>query len=125
MRERKVDRFFLIVELLLISIGVAMFVSASLGVFAKNEKIFYSVLFSQLVLGLGLGFVGMYVCYRIDYKFWRTYSFLIFLGATILTACVFIPQVGWSLGGAQRWIQLFGFSFQPVEILKFGLITYF
>ena len=26
----------------------------------KNEKMFYSVLFSQLVLGLGLGLVGMY-----------------------------------------------------------------
>ena len=125
MKGKKIDRYFLTIVLLLIGIGVAMFVSASLGVFAKNEKIFYSVLFSQLVLGLGLGFVGMYVCYRIDYKFWRTYSFLIFLGAIILTACVFIPQVGWSHGGAQRWIQLFGFSFQPVEILKFGFIIYF
>ena len=125
MKGKKIDRYFLTIVLLLVGIGVAMFVSASLGVFAKNEKIFYSVLFSQLVLGLGLGFVGMYVCYRIDYKFWRTYSFLIFLGAIILTACVFIPQVGWSHGGAQRWIQLFGFSFQPVEILKFGFIIYF
>ena len=125
MRERKVDRFFLIVVLLLISIGAAMFVSASLGVFAKNEKIFYSVLFSQLVLGLGLGFIGMYFCLKIDYKFLRKYSFIIFLGSILLTACVFIPQLGWSHGGAQRWIQLGGFSFQPVEILKFGFIIYF
>ena len=125
MRERKVDRFFLIVVLLLISIGAAMFVSASLGVFAKNEKIFYSVLFSQLVLGLGLGFLGMYFCLKIDYKFLRKYSFIIFLGSILLTACVFIPQLGWSHGGAQMWIQLGGFSFQPVEILKFGFIIYF
>src|SRR3989344_2129220 len=125
MRERKVDRFFLIVVLLLISIGAAMFVSASLGVWAKNEKIFFSVLFSQLVLGLGLGTIGMYVCYKINYKFWRRYSFFIFLGSILITAAVFVPHLGWSHGGAQRWIQLGSFSFQPVEILKFGFIIYF
>ena len=81
--------------------GVAMFISASLGVLAKNEKTFYSVLFSQLVLGLGLGLVGMFVCFKIDYKFWRKYSFLIFLGSILLTAAVFIPSLGWSHGGAQ------------------------
>ena len=125
MREKKVDKFFLTIVLILISIGVAMFVSASLGVFAKNEKTFYSVLWSQLVLGLGLGLVGMYLCYRIDYKLWRKYAFFIFLGSIILTACVFVPGVGWNHGGAQRWIEIGGISFQPVEFLKFGFIIYF
>lgn len=125
MRGKKVDKFFLIILFFLISIGIAMFVSASLGILAKNAKIFYSVLFSQLVLGLGLGFAGMYACLKINYKFWRKYSFLIFLGAILLTAAVFIPYLGWSHGGAQRWIKLGSFSFQPVEILKFSFIIYF
>ncbi|MES3031681.1 MAG: putative lipid II flippase FtsW [Patescibacteria group bacterium] len=125
MKEKKVDRFFLIILSLLIAIGVAMFISASLGVFAKNANIFYSMLFSQLVLGLGCGLVGMYFCYKINYKFWRNYSFLIFLGSILLTACVFIPYLGWSHGGAERWIQIGSFSFQPVEFLKFGFIIYF
>src|SRR3989344_3892527 len=102
-----------------------MFVSASLGVLIRNEKLFYSVLFSQLVLGLGLGLLGMYFCLKINYKFWRRYSFLIFLGSILLTASVFIPYLGWTHGGAQRWIKLGNFSFQPVEILKFGFIIYF
>src|SRR3989344_2946136 len=125
MREKKVDKFFLIIVILLVTIGVAMFVSASLGILVRNEKIFYSVLFNQLVLGLGLGFVGMYICLKIDYKFWRKYSFLIFLGSILLTAAVFLPKVGWSHGGAERWIQVGSFSFQPVEFLKFGFIIYF
>jgi len=62
MKAKKIDRFFLVIVLLLIFIGLAMFVSASLGILAKNEQTFYSVLFSQLVLGLGLGFIGMYFC---------------------------------------------------------------
>jgi len=125
MRGKKVDKFFLIVLGLLITIGVAMFISASLGILAKNEKTFYSILFNQLVLGLGLGLLGMYICLKIDYKFWRKYSFLIFLGSILLTAAVFIPSLGWSHGGAQRWISLGPVSFQPVEFLKFGFIIYF
>jgi cell division protein FtsW len=126
MRDKKVDKFFLIILFLLLFFGVAMFISASLGILVKNEKTFYSVLFSQLVLGLGLGLVGMYFCAKIDYKFWRKYSFLIFLGSILLTAAVFIPGVGWSHGGAERWIQIGPIpSFQPVEFLKFGFVIYF
>ncbi|OGI95010.1 cell division protein FtsW [Candidatus Nomurabacteria bacterium RIFCSPLOWO2_01_FULL_42_17] len=125
MREKKIDRFFLIIIFLLVVFGVAMFVSASLGILAKNAKTFYSVLFSQLVLGLGVGLALMYFCSKINYKFWRKYSFLIFLGSILLTAAVFIPHFGWSHGGAQRWIELGGFSFQPVEFLKLGFVIYF
>ncbi len=125
MKQKKVDRFFLIIIGLLLTIGVSMFISASLGILVKNEKVFYSVLFSQLVLGLGFGLIGMYFSSKIEYKLWRKYSLLIFIGSILLTAFVFVPHLGWSHGGAQRWIQLGGFSFQPVEFLKFGFIIYF
>lgn len=125
MKEKKVDRFFLIILVLLLAMGIAMFFSASLGILARSEKTFYSVLFSQLILGFGMGLVGMYFCLKINYKFWRNYSFLIFLGSILLTASVFIPGVGWSHGGAERWIQLGPISFQPVEFLKFGFVIYF
>ena len=102
-----------------------MFISASLGLLVKNPDIFYSVLIKQLVFGLGLGLVGMYILLKINYKFWRKYSFFIFLFSILLTASVFIPNFGWSHGGAQRWIQVGPISFQPVEFLKFGFIIYF
>lgn len=126
MKEKKIDRFFLIIVSLLLAIGITIFVSASLGILAKNEKLFYSVLFNQLVLGSGLGLIGMYFCSKINYKFWRKYAFFIFLVSILLTASVFIPSFGTNLGtGAKRWISFFGFSFQPVEFLKFGFIIYF
>jgi cell division protein FtsW len=126
MKEKKVDKFFLITIFILLTFGVAMFISASLGVLAKNEKTFYSVLFTQLVLGLGLGLVGMYICSKINYKFWRKFSFFFFLGSILLTAAVFIPSLGWSHGGAERWLQFGPIpSFQPVEFLKFGFVIYF
>jgi cell division protein FtsW len=125
MKTRKIDRFFLIVVFLLITIGAAFFTSASLGVLAKNKDLFYSILRSQLILGIGLGLVGMYLCLRIDYKFWRKHSLLIFICSILLTLAVFIPSLGLRHGGAERWIQFGGFSFQPVEFLKFGFIIYF
>ena len=45
--------------------------------------------------------------------------------AICLTASVFIPNLGWSHGGAKRWLQLGPVSFQPVEILKFSFVIYF
>ena len=125
MKEKKIDKFFLIILFLIITIGIAMFISASLGLLNKNPSIFYSVLIKQLVWGLGLGLIGMYICFKINYKFWRKYSLLIFIASILLTAAVFIPNLGWSHGGAQRWIQIGPMSFQPVEILKFGFIIYF
>ncbi len=125
MHEKKVDRFFLIIIFLLLAVGIAIFVSASLGVLAKNEQTFYAVLRSQLGLGLGLGLACMYLCLKINYKFWRNYSFVLFLASILITAAVFLPGVGWSHGGAERWIQLGSFTFQPVEFLKFGFVIYF
>ncbi len=124
-RGIKVDKFFLSVVISLIVIGVAMFVSASLGILAKNAHTFYSVLWSQLGLGLGLGTIGIFFCLKINYKFWRKYAFFIFLGSIFLTAAVFIPHLGFRHGGAQRWIALGPISFQPVELLKFGFVIYF
>jgi cell division protein FtsW len=125
-KSQKIDKFFLITLLLIIALGVVMFVSASLGLLVKSPKAFYSVLFNQLVLGLGLGFVGMYFSYKINYKFWREYSLYILIGAILLTAAVFIPGLGSNHGtGATRWISLHFFSLQPAEFLKFGFIIYF
>ncbi|MFA6258755.1 MAG: putative lipid II flippase FtsW [Candidatus Paceibacterota bacterium] len=125
MKEKRVDKFLLIVTFLLLTIGIAMFVSASLGVLNRSETTFYSILTKQLLFGLPLGLLGMYLASKINYKFWRKYSFFIFLTTILLTASVFIPYLGFSHQGAKRWID-FGFiTFQPVEFLKFGFIIYF
>ena len=78
---KKVDKFFLVIVCILVTLGIAMFISASLGILNRNEKTFYLVLFNQLVLGLGLGLLGMYFCLKINYKFLRKYALFIFLVA--------------------------------------------
>ena len=125
MKEKKVDKFFLTVLIALLIIGVAMFISASLGILAKNKGNFHAVLISQLVFGLGCGAVAMFMSFKIPYKFWRKASFFIFIGSIALTTLVFVPHLGFKHGGAQRWIDIGPVSFQPSEILKFSFVIYF
>ncbi len=102
-----------------------MFVSASLGILAKNESKFYGVLFNQIVLGLGVGMLALFTGLKINHNFWRKYAFWIFLGSIGITLLVFVPGLGFTHGGATRWISIGPISFQPVEFLKLGFIIYF
>ncbi len=77
-----------------------------------------SVVFSHTVLGIGAGVVALLVASRLNYKLWRRFALYIFLFALLLTATVFIPQLGIEHGGGRRWLSLFGFSVQPAEFLK-------
>lgn len=124
-RKKKVDKFFLTIILVLGVVGIAMFISASLGVLAKNKETFYAVLISQLGLGLGVGFLAMYLTSKINYKFWRKAALIIFIASILLTAAVFLPSLGWSHQGAERWIRFGPVSFQPAELLKLGFVIYF
>ena len=125
MKKGNIDRIFLGIIIALIIIGVIMFTSASLGILARNETKFYSVIFAQFVFGLLGGLIALYIGLRIPYKFWRDYSLPIFIISIALTLLVFLPKFGTYHGGARRWVNIFGFSFQPVEFLKIGFILYF
>lgn len=124
MRSKSVDKVFLGIVMALLGLGILIFISASLGVLAKNESKFYAVLFNQLVLGFGLGILALYLCSRIKYTFWRKYAFYIFLASILFTLFVFIPGLGFEHSGAKRWISIGPVSFQPVEFLKIGFIIY-
>src|SRR5258706_14746748 len=122
MKDKKIDRFFLMIVLFLTGIGVVIFVSASLGVLAQSESRFYSVLVSQLVVGLIGGLIAFLLATKIHYSFWKKYAFYLLLVAIMLTLLVFVPCVGFTHGGATRWINLCIVSFQPAEFLKLAFI---
>jgi cell division protein FtsW len=100
------------------------FISASLGLLDGNGASFSSVAFSQLVFGIVGGSCAMFITSQIHYRHWRKYAFYIFVACLLLTLLVFVPNIGFTHGGASRWIQLGGFTLQPAEILKIGFIIY-
>lgn len=126
MRGRRVDKIFLILTLLLVSIGFVIFLSASLGLLGRDGARFEVVALKQVVFGLLGGGAALYLLSKINYKYLRSYSFYFFVFSCILTALVFVPGIGFEHGGAKRWISLGGFfSFQPAELLKLSFVIYF
>ncbi|XKT74987.1 MAG: FtsW/RodA/SpoVE family cell cycle protein [Patescibacteria group bacterium UBA2103] len=121
---QKVDKTFLITIGLLVAIGFVTFASASLGLLPR-ESVSVSKLFAtQLILGLFLGAIALTVTLFIPHKFYKKVAFYGYLGGIILTALVFIPGLGVTANGATRWLDIGGFSVQPAEFLKIGLVLY-
>src|SRR3990167_5339269 len=118
------SKLILAITLVLLIFGLVVLSSAGV---VEGEKKFgsaYYYLNHQLLLGVLPGLVLMILLSKVDYKFWKKVSLPILLGALFLLALVFIPPFGHGLKGATRWINVWGFSFQPSELLKLGLIIY-
>ena len=101
-----------------------MFISASIGLVGSSNLTPGKIIFKQLLTGLGVGGILFIAAIRINYKFWYRTSFIFFILASILMLLVLLPGLGFSHGGAQRWLDLGPISFQPAELLKFAFIIY-
>lgn len=122
---KKADKIFIISFFALLLFGFVIFISASLGIYAKDNAKFTSIIFNQSFFGLFLGLIACLITSKINYRNWRKYAFYIFLFSVIISLLVFIPGIGVKHGGATRWIYIGSLSFQPLELLKIGFIIYF
>ena len=77
------------------------------------------------ITGMILGLVAMVVVALIDYSFILKFHWLIYIGNIGLLALVRYTPLGSSAGGAQRWLKIGGFRFQPSEVSKICIILFF
>ncbi|PCI29491.1 stage V sporulation protein E [Candidatus Wolfebacteria bacterium] len=124
MVTKPVDKQFLGITVALIVAGFFIFISASMGLHARGNIAFGAVVFKQIALGLVLGTCALLLASRTHYRFWKHYAPHIFGICILLMLLVFIPGMGISHGGAQRWVSILGFSFQPAEFLKVGFVMF-
>ncbi len=120
---RRLDTVFLWITLSLTGVGFFIFISALLGLLARESGRFSGILINQsvsLLIGLSLLFAAS----RIKYTFWNRFAFYLFLAAIFTSLLVFVPHIGFEHGGAHRWLMVGGFSFQPGELLKFAFVIY-
>lgn len=104
--------------------GFLMFFSAALGVMARYEAKFFNVINNQFFYGICLGAAAFVLGILIPYKIWQKIAFLILPVAAILCAMVFIPGLGVEINGSKSWLSVFGFQFQPSEIMKYSVIIF-
>jgi len=103
--------------------GVLMIASAGI-VYADvrfGDPYFF---FKRQMIGVVLGFIGLFIFSHIDYHIYRKWALLIFSGALFLLFIVLLPGVGAEAYGANRWIGIGPMSFQPAEAMKLALILY-
>lgn len=110
--------------LILLIFGLVVLSSAGIVEGQKKFGSSYYYLSHQLLYGVLPGLGLMFLLSKIDYKFWKKISLPILFGALFLMVLVFMPNLGYDLKGATRWLNIGGFSFQPSEVLKLSLIIY-
>jgi len=123
-KHKKLDYILLSVVILLNLIGLIAIAGASSAKSLQLTGKSTYFLFHQILYGLVPGVILAFVLYRLDLDFLRKNSFWIFIFAVFLTSLVFVPKLGVTIFGGRRWINIFGFSFQPSELLKLAFLIY-
>lgn len=118
---RRYDVPLLLLTVGLLAFGLVMVWSASAFVAQEtNHDGFHFVTRQLIAIGMGavLGLAAMVTPYRKLQKLAPTLYFmsLVFLGA------VWVPGLGHSANGAQRWFGVGSFNFQPAEMVKVVLL---
>jgi cell division protein FtsW len=91
------------------------------GILDEPTNAFY--LYRHLTYVLG-GMVVLFLFTVIPYRVWERLSLPLYVGSLLLTLSVFLPGIGAEYGTSRSWINVMGFSLQPIEILKLALIVY-
>ena len=123
MRRRNLNRRFFFFILALTPGGFFIFLSASLGLLNRDGASYGRVVLKQLIIlvaAIGL----MLAAANFDYRRWRRWALPIFLATLAINLLVFVPGLGFSSGGARRWLSIGAQTFQPSELLKLGFIIY-
>jgi cell division protein FtsW len=122
-RPHELDKKMLIALGLILFIGLAMLFTASAVVSFNRFGNQYHYLLRQLP-ALALGLLAFFVAQKVDFRFWKKYAFAFLLISIGLLLLVFIPGLQSDYGTSRSWINLFGFSFQPSELVKATFLIY-
>ncbi len=119
-----VDIPFLVLTLLLLSVGLLMLYSASSAqsMYDTGYTISTKYLQKQAVCA-GLGLICMAIFSRIPAEVWYRLAWPLYGISILLLLSVLV--VGESVNGARRWINIAGIQFQPSEVAKFTMILLF
>lgn len=121
--KKTADYVIIFFTLALVVFGLVMLASASSNL-AKNQfnDSFY-FLKRQALYGVSLGLIGFFMGATIYYGVYQKLAFAFLLIAVLALLLIFTP-LGLRAGGAQRWLQIGRFSFQPSEVVKLFFILY-
>jgi len=123
MKGHEPDKTLFILLAIFVVLGLfIVFDASSVRAFLlKNDPFFY---FKKQLTSFFIGLIGFFLAYKINFNFWKKFSFVILVLGFVFLASVFIPGLGAEQKGALRWIYLGPISVQPAEFFKIALIVY-
>ena len=111
--KRNLYKYFIIIILLSI-IGIISIY------FSKNIVSNYNLFFKKQIIFFVIGLILFFVVKRININIIYKYSFIIYLISILLL--IYVLFFGNVINGSKSWITIFGFSLQPSEFAKIGLL---
>jgi len=118
------DYKFIITLALIVIFGLIMLSSASVSLAFEKFHDSYHYFKHQLIYGLIPGLFFLILFSFIDYRKWKKFSFGFLIFSIVLLIAVFIPRIGASYGTAKSWLDIYGLSFQPAELVKLTFLIY-
>ena len=123
-KEEAFDRLFLIACFFLLIGGIVMLASASMPLSMKEEGYPYEYVNRQL-LAISLGLIGGLIAFLIPTQFWERLGIFLPLMALLLLASVFIPEIGKTVNGSTRWLDIPGLpNIQVIDPARLLLMMY-
>lgn len=121
--KQSVDKKLVITIIGLLVFGFIMLFSASsVAGYIKGGSSLYFL--KHQLLGLIAGGIAFAILFRIDYHRFKSLAIYALIASFLLLLLVFIPGLGAGYNKANNWINLFGFSFQPSELVKLTFLVY-
>jgi cell division protein FtsW len=106
-----------------VMLGLVMVLSASsISQFHRGYSPFR--IFNRQLIWAVLGAIALWICMRIPYQRWRAFARPALLVAMASMFVPFVPGFGRQVNGANAWVAVGSFSFQPSEFLKLALLVY-
>ncbi len=120
-RKHRPDYWLIILASALLVIGLVVVYSISPGLAAQNKvtENYYS---SKQAISILMGIIAFVLASMVPTNKWSKFEKPL-IGLSIVAAIIVI-LFGEKINGAYRWIQIGGFSFQAVELIKFTIIIW-
>jgi cell division protein FtsW len=117
------DYRILVPVIVLVGLGLVVVYSASvhLAQLRLGDSYFY---LKRQAMFCAAGLCLMMIARYIPCTLYQKLRWPLIASCFILLGALFVPGIGHKVGGATRWLQAGGFSFQPSEVVKFTLAVF-
>lgn len=115
---KRFDYILLLTIIFLVVFGLLVISSAT-----ASSKLGSFPYLKQQGIAFGLGLIAIIILSLIDYDLWGKLYLVIYVFCNLLLLSVLLFGFGEKEWGARSWLAIGGFTFQPSELVKIGIIV--